>query len=168
MKCSFCGCCDTKVIDSRFLSEGNQVRRRRLCNACGERMTTMESICHNLPRVIKQNNEREGFSEEKLRTGVMRALDKRAVSTDKVESMLASLIADISRLGEREVPSARIGELVMERLKALDPVAYVRFASVYRCFQDLADFEHAIQSLSLQEKEPSIDLKASSLSTSGG
>lgn len=129
------------------MSGGTQIRRRRLCGQCGERMTTIETVCHSLPRVVKQTGEREVFSEQKLRTGVIRALDKRAVSADDVEAMFAALIAEISKLGEREIPSARLGELVMEKLKALDPVAYVRFASVYRCFQDVADFQDAIKGL---------------------
>lgn len=147
MNCNFCGHIDTRVVDSRLVSGGTQIRRRRLCNACGERMTTIETVFHSMPRVIKQTGEREVFSEEKLRTGVIRALDKRAVSADDVEAMFAGLVTEISKLGEREIPSARLGELVMDKLKALDPVAYVRFASVYRCFQDVADFHEAIKAL---------------------
>lgn len=147
MNCNFCGHVETRVVDSRLMSGGTQIRRRRLCGQCGERMTTIETVCHSLPRVVKQTGEREVFSEQKLRTGVIRALDKRAVSADDVEAMFAALIAEISKLGEREIASTRLGELVMEKLKALDPVAYVRFASVYRCFQDVADFHDAIRGL---------------------
>lgn len=147
MICSYCGHPDTRVVDSRLIAGGTQIRRRRVCNSCDERITTIESVAHTLPRVIKQTGEREVFSEEKLRTGVIRALDKRAVSVEDVEAMFAALIAEISRLGEREIPSARLGDMVMNKLKALDPVAYVRFASVYRCFQDVEDFKHAIEGL---------------------
>ncbi|HCK92253.1 MAG TPA: transcriptional regulator NrdR [Gammaproteobacteria bacterium] len=147
MNCSFCGHTDTRVVDSRLISGGTQIRRRRLCSQCGERMTTIETVCHTLPRVIKQTGERETFSEEKLRTGVIRALDKRAVAADDVEAMFAAIMSELSRMGEREIPSARLGDMVMDKLKLLDPVAYVRFASVYRCFQDVADFHAAIESL---------------------
>ena len=147
MNCSFCGHADTRVVDSRLISGGIQIRRRRLCGECGERLTTIESVSYSLPRVVKQTGEREVFSEEKLRTGVIRALDKRAVSAEDVEAMFASLVAEISRLGEREITSTRLGEMVMDKLKALDPVAYVRFASVYRCFQDVSDFREAIEGL---------------------
>jgi len=147
VNCSFCGHLETRVTDSRLIAGGTQIRRRRLCNHCGERMTTLEIVSHSLPRVIKQTGERETFSEEKLRTGVIRALDKRAVSADDVEAMFAALISEISRLGEREIASNRLGEMVMDKLKALDPVAYVRFASIYRCFRDVADFQQAIEGL---------------------
>lgn len=116
-------------------------------------MTTVETVNHSLPRVIKQTGERETFSEDKLRTGVNRALEKRAVPADDVEAMFASLMSELSRLGEREIPSARLGDMVMEKLKQLDPVAYVRFASVYRSFQDVAEFHAAIESLECFTKQ---------------
>jgi len=150
MRCPFCGDQDTKVIDSRLAGEGDQVRRRRECLSCGERFTTYESAELNLPRVIKQDGSRVPFDERKLASGMMRALEKRPVSTESVDAALDRIRRKLIASGEREVPSRRIGEWVMEELRALDQVAYVRFASVYRSFQDVNAFREEIERLERQ------------------
>ena len=147
MFCPFCGADDTKVIDSRLVADGGQVRRRRECVSCRERFTTYEAAELVMPRVIKQNGSREPFDEDKLRSGLQRALEKRPVAVEKVESELAQIKNRLRATGERELDSRVLGELVMEALKRLDQVAYVRFASVYRSFEDLSEFRDAIASL---------------------
>mgnify|MGYP001362638295 FL=1 len=147
MFCPFCSADDTKVIDSRLVAEGGQVRRRRECVSCRERFTTYEAAELVMPRVIKQSGSREPFNEEKLRDGFQRALEKRPVSVEAVETELGQIKNQLRATGEREVDSRVVGELVMEALKRLDQVAYVRFASVYRSFEDLAEFRDAIASL---------------------
>jgi len=154
MRCPFCGFDDTKVIDSRLVAEGGQVRRRRECLSCAERFTTFESAELLMPRVIKTNGSREPFDEEKLRNGILRAVQKRPVSVEKVETVLTQIKHQLQSTGERELDSRVIGELVMEALKRLDHVAYVRFASVYRSFQDLNEFRAEIDKLA-QEPSPS-------------
>jgi transcriptional repressor NrdR len=154
MRCPFCGFEDTKVIDSRLVAEGGQVRRRRECLSCAERFTTFESAELLLPRVIKTNGSREPFDEDKLRNGILRAVQKRPVSVEKVEALIARIKHQLQATGERELDSRVIGEMVMEALKRLDHVAYVRFASVYRSFQDLNEFRAEIDRLS-QEPAPS-------------
>ena len=151
MHCPFCSAEDTKVIDSRLVAEGDQVRRRRECLTCKERYTTYEVAELVMPRLIKQNGSREPFNEEKLRTGFLRALEKRPVSMEAIEAEIQQIKHALRATGEREVKSLVLGELVMEHLKELDQVAYVRFASVYRSFQDIAEFRDAIESL---EAEP--------------
>ncbi|MBN2885705.1 MAG: transcriptional repressor NrdR [Chromatiaceae bacterium] len=151
MRCPFCGTQDTKVVDSREFSEGDQVRRRRKCVACGERFTTYEVAELNLPRVIKRDGTRVPFEVEKLRAGMLRALEKRPVDTERVDTAIARIQRRLMSSGERELPSRRVGELVMEELRALDQVAYVRFASVYRQFEDVAAFRAEIERL---ETEP--------------
>jgi transcriptional repressor NrdR len=151
MHCPFCAADDTKVIDSRLVAEGDQVRRRRECLSCRERFTTYEVAELVMPRVIKQNGSREPFNEEKLRAGFLRALEKRPVSVEDIEAVITHIKHALRATGEREVQSLVLGELVMENLKQLDQVAYVRFASVYRSFQDIAEFRDAIESL---EAEP--------------
>ena len=151
MHCPFCGADDTKVIDSRLVAEGDQVRRRRECLSCKERYTTYEVAELVMPRMIKQNGDREPFNEEKLRSGFLRALEKRPVSMEAIEGVIHQIKHALRATGEREVKSLVLGELVMEHLKQLDQVAYVRFASVYRSFQDIAEFRDAIESL---EAEP--------------
>jgi transcriptional repressor NrdR len=153
MRCPFCGFDDTKVIDSRLVAEGGQVRRRRECLSCAERFTTFESAELLMPRVIKTNGSREPFDEEKLRNGVLRAVQKRPVSVEKIEATLTQIKHQLQATGERELDSRVIGEMVMEALKRLDHVAYVRFASVYRSFQDLAEFRAEIDKLA-QEPAP--------------
>ena len=147
MFCPFCGADDTKVIDSRLVADGGQVRRRRECVSCRERFTTYEAAELVMPRVIKQDGSREPFDEEKLRSGLHRALEKRPVSVEAVETELGQMKNRLRAMGEREVGSRVVGELVMETLKRLDQVAYVRFASVYRSFEDLSEFRDAIASL---------------------
>lgn len=151
MRCPFCGAQDTKVVDSREFSEGDQVRRRRKCVACGERFTTYEVAELNLPRVIKRDGTRVPFEVEKLRAGMLRALEKRPVDTERIDAAIARIQRRLMSSGERELPSRRVGELVMEELRALDQVAYVRFASVYRQFEDVAAFRAEIERL---ETEP--------------
>ncbi|MYM64309.1 transcriptional regulator NrdR [Pseudomaricurvus sp. HS19] len=147
MHCPFCGADDTKVIDSRLVADGDQVRRRRECLSCRERFTTYETAELLLPKVIKQDGSREPFDEDKLRAGFMRALEKRPVSVEKVETAVSQIKHKLQATGEREVPSILIGESVMEQLRALDEVAYVRFASVYRRFKDLNEFREEIDRL---------------------
>ena len=147
MFCPFCTADDTKVIDSRLVADGGQVRRRRECVSCRERFTTYEAAELVMPPVIKQSGSREPFNEEKLRDGFQRALEKRPVSVEAVETELGQIKNQLRATGEREVDSRVVGELVMGALKRLDQVAYVRFASVYRSFEDLAEFRDAIASL---------------------
>jgi transcriptional repressor NrdR len=150
MRCPFCGARDTKVVDSRLAAEGDQVRRRRKCEACGERFTTFESAELNFPRVIKRDGTRVPFDAQKLQSGMMRALEKRPVSTAQVDAALARISRQLVSSGEGEISSRRIGELVMEELRGLDQVAYVRFASVYRKFEDVNAFREEIERLERQ------------------
>ncbi len=152
MYCPFCQAVDTKVIDSRLLREGNQTRRRRECPECKERFTTYETAELSLPRVIKRDGRRAPFSEEKLRAGMLRALEKRPVSVEKIESALSHILRKAMTTGEREIPSAQIGEMVMTELQQLDQVAYVRFASVYRSFEDIDEFRKEITKLTRNAK----------------
>lgn len=147
MYCPFCNHEDTKVIDSRLAGEGAQVRRRRECEKCGERFTTFETAELVMPRIVKSNGTREPFDEHKLRAGMMRALEKRPVSTEAIEAAIARITHKLQVTGEREIRSLQVGERVMDELKALDEVAYVRFASVYRSFQDVNEFQEEIQRL---------------------
>jgi transcriptional repressor NrdR len=151
MQCPFCTIDETKVIDSRLVADGGQVRRRRECLGCKERFTTYELAELVMPRIIKQNGSREPFNEEKLRGGFLRALEKRPVSVEEIEKWITQIKHQLRATGERELPSDEVGSHVMEALKAMDQVAYVRFASVYRSFQDLSEFRDAIESL---EAEP--------------
>lgn len=150
MRCPFCGAQDTKVIDSRLAGEGDQIRRRRECAVCKERFTTYETAELNLPRVVKQDGTRAPFDGRKLRAGMVRALEKRPVSTEELETAINRITRKLMAGGEREVPSLQIGELVMEELKLLDQVAYVRFASVYRKFEDVNAFREEIERLENQ------------------
>ncbi|MFH0344501.1 MAG: transcriptional regulator NrdR [Chromatiales bacterium] len=147
MRCPFCTEPETRVIDSRLVGDGDQIRRRRECTACQERFTTYEAAELNLPRVIKSDGRREPFREEKLRTGLLRALEKRPVPSERVEQALAEIKRSLRSGGEREVASLLIGDLVMEQLRSLDRVAFVRFASVYRSFQDVQAFVDEIERL---------------------
>ena len=147
MHCPFCQATETKVIDSRLVGEGLQVRRRRECNACKERFTTFESAELVMPRVIKNNGIREPFNEDKLEAGMQRALEKRPVSIEAIEQSVSRIMSQLRATGEREIKSEHIGNLVMEELKLLDKVAYIRFASVYRCFEDLRQFGEEIARL---------------------
>ncbi|MBU2979068.1 transcriptional regulator NrdR [Alteromonas sp. C1M14] len=147
MFCPFCSEQETKVIDSRLVAEGHQVRRRRECMVCHERFTTFESAELVMPRVIKRDGSREPFNEDKLRAGLQRALEKRPVSTERVEEVILSLKSELRATGEREVSSEFLGNLIMNALKELDKVAYVRFASVYRSFEDIREFGEEIARL---------------------
>lgn len=147
MYCPFCNDTDTKVIDSRLVSDGSQVRRRRECGSCGERFTTYELAELVMPKIIKQDDTRQPFDEEKLRAGIMRALEKRPVSVEQIEQAISKIKSSLRATGEREVPAQIVGEMVMRELSQLDEVAYVRFASVYRRFKDLQEFRSAIESL---------------------
>ncbi len=148
MHCPFCGANDTKVIDSRLVAEGEQVRRRRECLACQERFTTFETAELVMPRIIKQDGSRQPFDEEKLRAGLQRALEKRPVSVERLEEAIAHIKHKLRATGEREVKSLTMGEWVMDELQQLDEVAYIRFASVYKRFQDLNEFREEIERLS--------------------
>lgn len=147
MHCPFCGQADSKVIDSRLVAEGQQVRRRRECPHCGERFTTYESAELVMPKLIKQDGSREPYNTEKLRAGMMRALERRPVSVEDIEAAITRVEHRLRASGEREVPSRLVGEAVMDELKELDQVAFVRFASVYRSFQDIAEFRAEIERL---------------------
>ncbi len=152
MHCPFCNEVDTKVIDSRLVSEGKQVRRRRECVVCGERFTTYEAAELVIPRVIKRDDTRQPFDEEKLRHSMRRALQKRSVSTEHLEEAVQLIMHKLRATGEREVSSQIIGEMVMDELRKLDQVAYVRFASVYRSFQDVKAFNAEIKKLQKDTK----------------
>ena len=152
MNCPFCGHEETKVIDSRLAGEGRQIRRRRECLACNERFTTFEGAELVMPRLIKSDNRREPFDEQKIRSSMHRALEKRPVSADVFEESMGRMIHKLRTMGEREVPSRLIGELVMKELRKLDEVAYVRFASVYRSFQDVTEFQDEVKRLQKKPK----------------
>ncbi|QFQ78358.1 transcriptional regulator NrdR [Vibrio harveyi] len=147
MHCPFCSENDTKVIDSRLVADGHQVRRRRQCLACSERFTTFETAELVMPKVIKSNGNREPFDEDKMVGGIQRALEKRPVSADSIELAISMIKSQLRATGEREVPSKMIGNLVMDQLKELDKVAYIRFASVYRSFEDIREFGEEIARL---------------------
>ena len=151
MHCPFCSNDDTRVVDSRLVGDGDQIRRRRQCAQCKERFTTYERAELSLPRVVKRDGTRVPFSDDKLRAGILRALEKRPVASDQVESALSRIRHWLMAKGEREVRSRVIGERVMHELRGLDQVAYVRFASVYRSFQDVNAFREEIEKL---ENEP--------------
>ncbi|CAM3732640.1 Transcriptional repressor NrdR [Vibrio aerogenes CECT 7868] len=147
MHCPFCSENETKVIDSRLVSDGHQVRRRRECLACHERFTTFETAELVMPRVIKSNGNREPFDEQKMVKGMLKALEKRPVSADSIDLSISTIKSQLRATGEREVPSDLVGNLVMEQLKELDKVAYIRFASVYRSFEDIREFGEEIARL---------------------
>ncbi len=147
MHCPFCNFADTKVIDSRLAGEGRQVRRRRECLSCEERFTTFESPELVMPHVTKRDDRREPFDVDKLRHSVLTALQKRPVKSEDIEACIDRLTHRLQTIGEREIPSRLIGDMVMEELRRLDEVAYVRFASVYRSFQDVTEFQDEIQRL---------------------
>ncbi|WP_032092922.1 MULTISPECIES: transcriptional regulator NrdR [Pasteurellaceae] len=147
MHCPFCSTEETKVIDSRLVSDGYQVRRRRECGKCHERFTTFETAELIIPKVIKSDHSREPFNEDKLRRGILHALEKRPVSSDDVEKAISHITHQLRATGEREVPSKLIGKLAMNELKVLDKVAYIRFASVYLSFDDINQFSQEIENL---------------------
>lgn len=145
MRCPFCNAEDTSVINSRVSEEGDRVRRRRQCIVCGKRFTTYETIELRLPQIVKQNGNRTEFSRNKLLTGFLRALHKRPVPTEAVDAAIERIIQQLLNSGAREVSSRSIGELVMQELYNMDKVAYIRFASVYKSFQDIDDFQDVIK-----------------------
>ena len=147
MRCPFCTAQETRVIDSRLANEGDQVRRRRECVSCKERFTTYEVAELALPSVIKRDGSRERFLEEKLRAGMSRALEKRPVESDEIEAAVSRIKKKLMSLGDRDIPGQQLGEYVMKELSALDHVAFVRFASVYRSFQDVSEFTDMIEDL---------------------
>jgi transcriptional repressor NrdR len=149
MKCAFCGSADTQVLDSRVSEGGDSIRRRRRCLACQKRFTTYETAELRLPQIVKQNGTRADFDVDRIRVGFQRALHKRPVPTEYVDQAVERIVQQVLGLGEREIPSRQIGEMVMQELYKLDKVGYIRFASVYRSFQDVADFRDA-----LKEVEP--------------
>ncbi len=152
MHCPFCSATDTKVIDSRLVADGAQVRRRRECLSCKERFTTFETAELVMPRVVKQDGTRQPFDEDKLIRGFSKALEKRPVSIEAIEGAINNIKARLRATGEREVKSIQVGEEVMTELRRLDEVAYVRFASVYRSFQDINEFKEEVDRLAKAEK----------------
>ena len=156
MRCPFCEADETKVIDSRLADEGYVVRRRRECLTCSERFTTFETAELVMPQIVKNDGRREPFNEEKLRSGVVRALEKRPIESDAVEGLINNIKQQMRATGDREIKATRLGEWVMEALKNVDQVAYVRFASVYRSFEDVNAFREEIERL---EKLPTPELK---------
>ena len=154
MKCPFCGSVDTQVIDSRVSEPGDSIRRRRRCVACQKRFTTYETVELRLPQIVKTNGNRSDFDVEKIRVGFQRALHKRPVPTDYVDAAIDRIVQQVLSLGEREIPSRQIGEMVMQELHKLDSVAYIRFASVYRAFQDISDFRDALKEVEAPPPAP--------------
>ena len=157
MYCPFCSAQDTKVIDSRLVADGVQIRRRRECLSCTERFTTFETAELVMPRLVKTDGTRQPFDEAKLRAGMLRALEKRPVSMEDLEAAISRICHRLRATGERELPARELGEFVMEELQQLDDVAYVRFASVYRSFQDLDEFRAEIDRLSSEPGSAKLD-----------
>ena len=152
MHCPFCKAPDTQVIDSRVNDDGDSIRRRRRCAVCNKRFTTYETVELRMPQLVKQDGSRTEFDLDKLRTGFMRALHKRPVPTPLVDDAVATVTQQVLALGEREIESRRVGEMVMKELYKLDKVAYIRFASVYKSFQDVDDFQDAIKEVQQPQK----------------
>jgi transcriptional repressor NrdR len=152
MKCPFCGSTETQVIDSRVSEPGDSIRRRRRCTGCQKRFTTYETVELRLPQVVKTNGTRSDFDVNKVRNGFQRALHKRPVPTEFVDQAVDRVVARVLQLGEREIPSRQLGEMVMQELYKLDKVAYIRFASVYRSFQDVSDFRDALKEVEAPAK----------------
>lgn len=161
MRCPFCGASDTRVIDSRLAGDGSQVRRRRECVKCKERCTTFEGAALDLPRIMKRDGSREWFDVEKLRSGIMHAIEKRPISTDQVEKIVDHISRMSLAYGDSEIPANQLGEWVMNELREVDQVAYVRFASVYRSFTDVQEFRDIIDNV---EKDLSPEMRKSQLS----
>jgi len=154
VKCPFCGQLENRVIDSRLSKDGNAIRRRRECRECNRRFTTYERVETAIPMVVKKDGRREQFDRDKLKSGVLKACQKRPVSVDDVERFLGELERQIQEQGEREITSQLLGERVMDYLHDLDDVAYVRFASVYRSFKDLKEFMSELQDLIREDARP--------------
>jgi len=147
MYCPFCGDQETKVVDSRLAGDGYQIRRRRECTGCAERFTTFESAELVLPKLVKTDESREPFNEAKLRSGILKATEKRPISSEAIEELISRVIRKVQKMGEREIQSRLLGEIVIEELREIDEIAFVRYASVYRRFQDVEEFEKEIESL---------------------
>jgi transcriptional repressor NrdR len=163
MRCPFCVADDTRVLDSRDSAEGTTIRRRRECETCKRRFTTYERVEELNPLVVKKDGRREAFDREKLVLGLKKACEKRPVGVEKIENLVTDIERKLQERGEKEVPSASIGELVMERLPSLDEVAYVRFASVYRSFRDIAEFMSELKDIvESQAKETSVRRRSKS------
>lgn len=154
MKCPFCGSTETQVIDSRDSDAGDSIRRRRRCLGCHKRFTTYETVELRLPQVVKTDGTRAEFSADKIRNGFQRALHKRPVPTEDVDKAVDRIVGQVLALGEREIPSRQIGEMVMQELHRLDKVGYIRFASVYRSFQDVSDFRDALREVETPPAAP--------------
>jgi transcriptional repressor NrdR len=154
MKCPFCGSQDTQVVDSRVSDAGDSIRRRRRCAACSKRFTTYETVELRMPQVVKTNGQRADFDRDRVRTSFMRALHKRPVPTALVDEAIERIVQGVLAQGEREIASRRIGEMVMAELSKLDKVAYIRFASVYRSFQDIEDFRDVIREVQGKARSP--------------
>lgn len=159
MKCPACHCADTKVLDSRLSEQDNTIRRRRSCGRCNFRFSTREETEILDLSVIKRDGRHEAYSREKIEAGLIRALEKRPVAKQEFRSLVAAIERDISVLNRPEVKTADIGEIIMRRLKELDKVAYIRFASVYRAFTDVGNFREEIKRLTIPKKRPSVRLK---------
>lgn len=162
MKCPFCGSFDTQVVDSRVSDSGDSIRRRRRCLNCQKRFTTYETVELRMPQVVKQNGIRVEFDVDKIRNGFARALHKRLVPTEYVDAAINRITQQTLSLGEREIPSRSIGEMVMAELYKLDKVAYIRFASVYKSFQDVSDFREVIREVEpkqVKRKAPKPDVQ---------
>lgn len=157
MYCPFCSHEETKVIDSRLAGEGQQIRRRRECLKCNERFTTFESAELVMPRIIKSDASRQPFDEHKLKSSMLKSLEKRPVASEAVDAAVVHICNKLRALGEREVPARLLGELVMEELRHLDEVAYVRFASVYRSFQDIDAFREEIERLRRHQRNRDVE-----------
>ncbi|RLB11299.1 MAG: transcriptional regulator NrdR [Deltaproteobacteria bacterium] len=153
MRCPYCYKIDNKVIDSRLSKDGKVIRRRRECNECGRRFTTYERVELNLPMVIKKDGRREPFNRDKIISGIQKACEKRPISVEKIEEFADSLELYFQELGKKEVPSHEIGEMVINRLKEWDEVAYVRFASVYRQFKDVSEFMKELEDIIKSKKQ---------------
>ena len=160
MQCPFCDEQETRVIDSRLADDGAQVRRRRECTRCKERFTTYETAEVAIPRIVKNDGTRAPFDERKLRMGMLRAIEKRPVASDAIEAAIGRIKRRLMRTGEREIASRAIGEAVMDALRDLDQVAYVRFASVYRSFEDVSEFREEVERL---ENEPRPEARRSQI-----
>lgn len=154
MRCPFCHSEDTQVLDTRASEEGDSIRRRRRCNACDKRFTTYERVELAMPVIVKKNGSRTEFEPSKLRSSMMLALRKRPVSADAVDAAIQRIEEKLRSSGEREIMSGQIGELVMRELRRLDKIAYVRFASVYRSFEDVSEFRDAIDEVDIEAKAP--------------
>ncbi|MBI1784838.1 transcriptional repressor NrdR [Candidatus Sumerlaeota bacterium] len=152
MKCPFCGSLDNHVINSRLTSDETSIRRRRECDKCNERFTTFEYVEKTPLFVVKRDGSRQAFDREKIINGLLRACEKRPVSLEKIQSIVAEIEKELQGEIEKEVSSLRIGEMILNRLRGLDEVAYVRFASVYRQFRDVGEFSEEVQGLLRKEQ----------------